>query len=61
MTEFQMIEKYDVLNAFVIGGLLGDLHIQKTGASTQKSRLRFCHGIKQIDAVIDKIKWKYNL
>jgi hypothetical protein len=57
MTEFQMIKKYGILNAFVIGGLLGDLHIQKIRASTQKSRLRFCHGIKQIEY----IKWKYNL
>ena len=56
MTEFQRIEKYGVLHSFIIGGLLGDLHIQKMRTATQKSRLRFCHGIKQIEY----IKWKYN-
>lgn len=37
--------------ALIIGGLLGDLHIQKTSAATGKCRLRFCHSLKQKDYV----------
>jgi len=38
-------------HAVVVGGLLGDLHIQKTTASTQRCRLRVCHNIAQRDYV----------
>jgi hypothetical protein len=44
-----------LLDAFVVGGLLGDLHIQKTQARTQKCRLRFAHGWKQSEYCY----WKY--
>ena len=39
------------------GGLLGDLHIQKSPASTGKCRLRFCHSVKQKEY----LDWKYNI
>jgi len=53
----KLIQKGGFLDSFIVGGLLGDLHIQKTRAATQKSRLRFCHGIKQIKY----LKWKYSI
>ncbi len=44
-------------NAVVIGGLLGDLHIQKGKTQVGRCRLRFCHSIKQKEFV----DWKYNI
>lgn len=41
----------DKQRALLIGGLLGDLHIQKTPSNSGKCRLRFCHSIKQKDYV----------
>jgi hypothetical protein len=41
--------------AILIGGLLGDMHIQRSSASTQRCRLRFCHSTAQKDYV----DWKY--
>jgi hypothetical protein len=44
-------------HAVVLGGLLGDFHIQRTTASTQRCRLRVCHNIAQKDYV----DWKYTV
>ena len=43
--------------AVVVGGLLGDLHTQRTTASTQRCRLRVCHSIGQREYVY----WKYTV
>lgn len=43
--------------AVLIGGFLGDMHIQKTAASTGNCRLRICHSIKQKRFV----DWKYGI
>ena len=43
--------------ALLTGGLLGDLHIQKTPASTGRCRLRFCHNVNQKEFV----DWKYDI
>lgn len=43
--------------AVVVGGLIGDLHIQRTTASTQRCRLRVCHSIAQREYVY----WKYTV
>lgn len=42
-------------NSILIGGLLGDLHIQRTPSNTGKCRLRFCHGANQREFV----NWKH--
>nr|YP_009105636.1 putative LAGLIDADG homing endonuclease [Xylochloris irregularis]YP_009105670.1 putative LAGLIDADG homing endonuclease [Xylochloris irregularis]AIT94369.1 putative LAGLIDADG homing endonuclease [Xylochloris irregularis]AIT94371.1 putative LAGLIDADG homing endonuclease [Xylochloris irregularis] len=42
-------------NAVLVGGLLGDLHIQKTPATTGKCRLRVCQNVNQKEFV----DWKY--
>ena len=42
-------------NAVIVGGLLGDLHIQKNSGLTSRLRLRFCHSVKQKKYV----DWKY--
>lgn len=44
-------------HAVVVGGLLGDLHIQRTTASTQRCRLRVCHSVAQREYV----DWKYRV
>lgn len=44
-------------NAVIVGGLLGDMHIQKTTASTNRCRLRICHSIRQKEYV----DWKYSV
>ena len=44
-------------NAVLIGGLLGDLHIQKGKTQVGTCRLRFCHSIKQKEFV----DWKYDI
>lgn len=44
-------------DAVIVGGLLGDMHIQKTTASTEKCRLRFCHSLKQKQYV----DWKHSV
>lgn len=46
-----------IQNCVIVGGLLGDLHIQKTSSSTNRCRLRFCHSIKQKEYV----DWKYTI
>lgn len=43
--------------ACIIGGLLGDLHIQKSLSNSGNCRLRFSHSWKQKDYLY----WKYNL
>jgi hypothetical protein len=43
--------------AVLTGGLLGDLHVQKTPATTERCRLRFCHSVKQKEYV----DWKYEI
>lgn len=45
------------LEAIVIGGILGDSHVQKTRSLSQTSRLRFGHGIGQKDYLL----WKYKV
>lgn len=42
-------------DAVIVGGLLGDLHVQKTSAKTERCRLRFCHSLSQKEYV----DWKY--
>ena len=44
-------------DAVLVGGLLGDMHIQKTTASTNRCRLRICHSLKQ-KAYVD---WKHSV
>ncbi len=44
-------------HTIIIGSLLGDIHIQKTNALTEKCRLRFSHSIKQKNYV----DWKYTV
>jgi hypothetical protein len=44
-------------DAVIVGGLLGDTHIQKTTASTNKCRLRFCHSFRQKEYV----DWKHGV
>lgn len=44
-------------HAIVVGGLLRDLHIQKTTASTQRCWLRVCHNVAQRTYV----DWKYTV
>jgi hypothetical protein len=39
----------------IVGGLVGDLHVQKTTAATQRCRLRICHSLAQKEYV----DWKY--
>lgn len=41
----------------LIGGLLGDLYIQKTSSLTNTCRVRVCHSIKQKEFV----DWKYSI
>jgi hypothetical protein len=41
--------------AILVGGLLGDLHIQRTPSRTGRCRLRFGHSLKQKEYV----DWKY--
>lgn len=43
--------------AVLIGGILGDLHIQKSPSTTGRCRLRFCHSVKQKEFV----DWKYEV
>lgn len=38
-------------DALIVGGLLGDLHVQKTSASTERCRLRICHSVAQREYV----------
>ncbi len=52
-----MITLTEKQKAILTGGLLGDLHIQKTPASTQRCRLRFCHSAKQKEF----LDWKYEI
>ena len=44
-------------DAVIVGGLLGDMHIQKTSASTNRCRLRICHSIRQKEYV----DWKHSV
>ena len=44
-------------DAVIVGGLLGDMHIQKTSALTNKCRLRICHSLRQKEYV----DWKHNV
>ena len=44
-------------DAVIVGGLLCDIHIQKTTASTNKSRLRICHSLRQNEYV----DWKHSV
>ena len=44
-------------DAVIVGGLLGDMHIQKTTASTNRCRLRICHSIMQREYV----DWKHSV
>ncbi len=44
-------------DALIIGGLLGDMHIQKTSASTNRCRLRICHSLRQKKYV----DWKHSV
>lgn len=48
---------YQFHHTIIIGSLLGNMHIQKTGANTEKCRLRFSHSIKQKKYV----NWKYTV
>lgn len=47
----------DKQTAVLIGGILGDLHIQKSLSITGRCRLRFCHSVKQKEFV----DWKYEV
>lgn len=44
-------------DAVIVGGLLGDLHIQKTSATTERCRLRICHSMAQREYV----DWKHEV
>ena len=55
MTPQQAIPISPSQHAVLIGGLLGDLHIQRARTSTRRCRLRFCHSTVQRDYV----DWKY--
>ena len=44
-------------NAVLIGGLVGDLHIQKGKTQVGTCRLRFCHTIQQKEFA----DWKYEI
>jgi hypothetical protein len=44
-------------NALIVGGLLGDSHMQKTSAATGKCRLRFSQNAKQKNY----LEWKYEV
>jgi hypothetical protein len=44
-------------NAVIVGGLLGDMHIQKTPASTNRCRLRICYSLRQKEYV----DWKHGV
>jgi hypothetical protein len=55
---WNITEKYFIMqvltekqNAVLIGGLLGDLHIQKGKTQVGTCRLRFCHSTKQKEFV----------
>lgn len=61
---WNITEKYFIMqvwtekqNAVLIGGLLGDLHIQKGKTQVGTCRLRFCHSTKQKEFV----DWKYEV
>ena len=47
----------DKQNAVLIGGLLGDFHIQRGKTQVETCRLRFCHSAKQKELV----DWKYEV
>lgn len=44
-------------DAMIVGSLLGDAHMQKTRASTQRCRLRVCHNVAQRRYV----DWKHSI
>ena len=44
-------------DAVIVGGLLGDMHIQKTTALTNRCRLRICHSLRQKKYV----DWKHSV
>lgn len=56
-TQSKMQHPTERQHALIIGGLLGDLHVQKTTAATQRCRLRICHGIAQREYV----DWKHSV
>ena len=51
-TTWELIPRQDPI---LMGGPLGDMHIQRTRAATELCRLRFCYGIAEREYV----DWKY--